>query len=1831
LVRYIGGSGKKMAGAIGGRFFGRSARTAALLVSRAIAARIRDGLLWLSVLFVATAMLGAWPQPTAAQTQAWEVFKKSCAPIATPDAASLGGCTPLLQITAGVPFLYVVTLINNDPGNLQVEVADQFPQGFVPVSMGCAGQGCPPSLPGPIGSATVDLPGGQSVTYLYFTGYMTASAAAQPVANVVTVTPQTSGSTPKTAQSDITVTADAPLPTDIVITKTADVASVTLSQSQPSAVVNFTITVTNSGGEDVFLGGLLKLIDQLTLAPSAGLTYAYSATNWACSATGSAMCPQLPGNSSGTFGPSGGQPLAAIGYGTGNPGLLPAGDSYQITYQVEITIDPSSYCIPKNSSEGVVNHTYLTFANGSGVVSDAVASNNTASVPVAIAQNAITQECTNPPGSPPPGGAGDKVQISPAGAVAWGKSATYQLTVLNTSDKDTLEKIVVRDIMRMLPGMPLFKAQAVKIYCVPPSNGPISCYNPVLQGWKNFTTFNVGVELASIQITELPPGKSIDVFVEIEFEAGVCDSYAGNGLNQVANSGIMEYHQIHDDKAYKYISPVGSVKTEIEKLPKCKLRTEKTGPDKIRFGEKVEYLVTYANDGPYTVEVGSLYDAMALASNRYATGLNADYEFSCTVTQGTVKGAPESSNGVKQTIVRYAVKPQQGVRLIENLPSSDPVVFEPGSVLECKIFIGFQQPSPGNPYCQGAGDPEVVNSALMETSYYFNTSLDAPDAYAETHADLPLCYSVAVAKNINPSIATPGQTVTVTLVVQNNGDDPISGVDLVDLLPAGFTPLAAPPPQCNPACSPPATVSGQSVNGKLGPIGGHKSGTITFTAKAPGTAPQIVFNSLAGTYTPPPAFDWYNKAPNPMTAKAPLAVYEKVPLEIFKEVINQVGSPHPTGPFTMKVSCTLSNPLTGQVIWGPSVQTIVINLASGAPKASVVVPDIFENSVCTIVETGVPQSSPYGFKSPPIYTPGPNLNQNAQIKVVRNGSNTATVSNCYGTVNPATVADKPGECPPEPPPGKPEIAKTCETCTALPDGTYDCSCKITMKWTGAPPPAGQLHVTDKFEGTGKLTDITPPPNQPWQCVPQSLPQSLPGGFECSISAGAVTDPFEAVFAVTMNVDQSQDGQVNCAYLAEDNGNQTTDLAKSCQTIELPRPDLSVVKTGPQTCAKGEDCVFEIKITNNGAPFDEDVVLLDWLQGDAKKTSLWSLVSISPSVCGSSTPPTTFGCLVHLTLGTGQSVTYTVTLRADWPPNADNTTHIENCAGAVLPVPGVSPGVLYSLEDLAAIYGKSPPVVLSKHCVQIDWEPAPVPLSVTKTCKAAYDIPGAPSVPNTCQITVTSSGSSVPATIQVVDTLQDGDPDYDPPSTITSISGQGWTCPQQAIPSESPATCTLPGSALAANGGSSVIDMQVFSADAGALQELQNCVEVSGLDASGNVVAGPSNVCASFEPPVGTLEITKSGPQSCTVGQACTFNIIVRAVNGPFSGTVLLSDSQFKNLDVAGATPNAASPNWQITGVSPPICANQMTTRDFYCAIAVNLSAWGSKVYQVTAIPPANAGTSYLNCAYLAALSGNMPAAGTLYTHQSALPGQLTYLDSSCVNGGLSTLAPLRQRCDPATAKPVGGNCRCTVQGMVPVSKTACGCPKGTELSGGRCRKPPPPLPKCDGATAVPKGGQCACRYPRMNKVSASACACRGGFEFKPGRGCVRPVPDCREGMRYVPKRNRCEPVCSKGTEYNVRRNVCVKAVVTPKCDRRTAVPRGEACVCRYPNMEPSSKTACACPRGTRFAPGRGCVRRIVCEFPAIPNPATGECITIRRDRPRKEKTCEDEGIPVPCP
>ncbi len=159
-----------------------------------------------------------------------------------------------------------------------------------------------------------------------------------------------------------------------------------------------------------------------------------------------------------------------------------------------------------------------------------------------------------------------------------------------------------------------------------------------------------------------------------------------------------------------------------------------------------------------------------------------------------------------------------------------------------------------------------------------------------------------------------------------------------------------------------------------------------------------------------------------------------------------------------------------------------------------------------------------------------------------------------------------------------------------------------------------------------------------------------------------------------------------------------------------------------------------------------------------------------------------------------------------------------------------------------------------------------------------------------------------------------------------------------------------------------------------------------------------------------------------------------------------------------------------------------------------------------------------------------------------------------------------------------------------------------------------PLPDCNLRSTRPRGNRCSCRYDGMRKISPTQCVCPRGSRLVPGRGCVdrpRPQPVACDQATTIQRGKAClcrydnmvrrSPVacaCPRGTKLRPGRG-CVRLdrPRPPRCDARTTVLRNNRCDCRYPFMAKTSNTACRCLPGLKFVPGRGCQKVVVPQPP----------------------------------
>ena len=495
---------------------------------------------------------------------------------------------------------------------------------------------------------------------------------------------------------------------------------------------------------------------------------------------------------------------------------------------------------------------------------------------------------------------------------------------------------------------------------------------------------------------------------------------------------------------------------------------------------------------------------------------------------------------------------------------------------------------------------------------------------------------------------------------------------------------------------------------------------------------------------------------------------------------------------------------------------------------------------------------------------------------------------------------------------------------------------------------------------------------------------------------------------------------------------------------------------------------------------------------------------------------------------------------------------------------------------------------------LDCQPEEPKVTVLKTCDPAVVVDGPIlSYEAKCRISVTATGP-VTGTFSLTDLLG---PSGSSGTTNSISSAEPWICtpaPPPAVAAGTPIACSMSGADLNAAGGTSNIDVTIGFKS---LDDIANAKQCANLAKDGKAVdESCTPITAPKQKP--TLTVRKTcDPAVATPavkGAEAKCHITVTATGSPLPASVQISDV----LNAAGAgnqiVAMTSTENW----ACDPLPVSSSTPAQCSLPGTDLAAAGGQSVIDVTVrIVDSPAGKTPQQCVSAEGLdSGGKPE---LTAPQVCVPIKM-----------VTTTPPPAPKCDAATTKLSGGQCRCIVKGMVPVTKTICGCPDGTKLSKGRCQAPPPPPPpppKCDTDTTVLSKGLCACRYRNMTQSGALSCQCKKGYDFVPGRGCVAPKPRCTDGTRFNQNRNRCEPICGPDRTYDRKGNICIRIKTPPKCDMTTAVPRGDACACLYPGMT-SDGTSCSCPKGEKFQRGRGCVSvEVQCKDGAQFNPRRQRC------------------------
>jgi hypothetical protein len=952
---------------------------------------------------------------------------------------------PAAGVPVGSSVYYLVTLSPNSTTPSPVTLNETYPTGFTFLGADCypAGSTSPTSFT--ITNATsnglslgpVIVPPTTQVVCAISGFFNIPGAPANNAVNIV----DAGGTSLNTAQVQATVQQNPVLPGDLSILKTVSPSSIDVSAGP--AILHYTIKITNNAaGVPLYLGSIFELSDQLALIPlSVPLRATYVAGSATCQPAGPNCLDPIPVPPSSTVI----LPTIALQafekwrFPTGSPGTILPGGTITLQYDIKIEKLPQYNCVI--ASDGVRNQAFITLASGTTAIGEQdptntginTVANNTADSPNVTVFTGATindPDCGSDVLAPPPVLKVTKTQVSPIlpTPVLWGNSATYDITIANTSGNPvTLSSL--RDFIEEDPGTPLFKATLTGSACSTPNGPGTGTGVQQLQGYYDTKQVWNGPNVT------VPGNGTVTCKLTVKFSDQTCDSWDAGLPSLVTNVAQVKYQAtvtVLGNPTLVTYTLYATVDTPMEQAPICKFEVGKTllppTQSKIIFGSPVTYRVTFKNNEPVQRVVGTLGDFLRIVQNNYATSMPITYSYNCTLAGGvTGFGALTIPSTPGQVV--YTALASQGVQILRKTN----VTFPSNASVMCDIQVTVQRPPVNDPFCLSSVVPQLENLAVMDISPFYNPNMNWPPSptynpmpplplaqppqpatgptnWAAITLPLPKCFHLQVNKSSIPTTTmTTGGPIIYTLTIQNLGDDLVgpSGTYpwvLQDafLAPNALTPTMIPPltltgctgPDC--AWLPFPTPTPYAPQFQLGFNNFPHGNTVTVQFTVPGpyavnpTGPGVCNDASAFMVGPPTVSqDWYASAyTDPATTPKPpihycVPVTVPTSLQVSKktEYLAGLPIPNPEPGFPLTVSCTPS---------GPSTPLIITN--GGAPQ---LVNNIPSTSNCTFTETviAVPSSYPASCKWVPTFV----------IDGVPHTANPYTITNIQALPNPHTV------------------------------------------------------------------------------------------------------------------------------------------------------------------------------------------------------------------------------------------------------------------------------------------------------------------------------------------------------------------------------------------------------------------------------------------------------------------------------------------------------------------------------------------------------------------------------------------------------------------------------------------------------------------------------------------------------------------------------------------------------------------------------------------------------------------------------------------------------------
>lgn len=977
------------------------------------------------LLLFAGFLLAFWPAP--ANATAFGVNKDLCQ-----------GTTCGLQSVAPGAAVYYKISLNAPPTSAAtpVDILDTLPVGFQPVAYGCAASAGAQTATTPSTAQSLVISTSVPVTGVWecvISGFFVPGPP-QNVSNTAQVVdPANHASVWGSDSVNTYVDPALPLPSNLAVNKTANVTSIDISQAPQD--VTYTITITNTGAVDLYLGSLMTLDDSLKLPPL-GVVVNASLINVTCAATPGSDC--LNPVSTITQMPvliASGAPTAFAhwGYPTGSQGVLHAGHQIVLTVVVRYSRVPGVVCILAPNADGAINHAdiVLTLPGTQTTLSDINAGDNFWDVPVHIDTGAtvVDPACNAPYQPPSPVLQVTKVQVSPLPNTAphpWGTTFRYRVTVRNISQIPGLRirNIQVADSVVEWLQTPPFTGTRMGYSCTPSCTTPSPILPQQFQGNFDTRQMAAGGILVAQSAGGLAYNQTASFDILLRYSNPGCDSYPAINPKDIFNLGrVTAWDQQVGTAPPTHVNQIvqGAVVTHMQPVPACPLITHKTSSSAgvILFGNPnnnatTTYQIDFGNPTNQSYTMGTIGDMMRIVPPLtgvapYAFQIQVDYSFNCMVTQGTVTGYPGTNqngpNGFDTVQVVVTQLPQQGVRLIRN---NQPVVFGPHSNLHCDLFAWVHQPAAHDPYCSTGF---LENASVMDASIYYDPnspwpSTSAPGMWSSVVRPLPPCHNLVVNKTASPPWIWPGGgPLSWTLHVTNFGPvvTPADRLIVTDtmsngLLATTYSQSCIPTTGCPPPPPPPPlwNPSPSAANPSILNIGNLRIGaqiqTVMTLANAPasvGPGGQVCNAATASVsqWVLPPHNIYYWKSTQTLHDDACIPVFAAGSLTVRKLLDNNVGAQLPSNfVFPITVNCSS---------YGPNA---TLGLAAGGTWTAQHVP---AGSTCTIGEGALPVLAPTPTCAHPVWTTNFSPGATVVIPQANNSTTTVTVRNVITCPPPA--------------------------------------------------------------------------------------------------------------------------------------------------------------------------------------------------------------------------------------------------------------------------------------------------------------------------------------------------------------------------------------------------------------------------------------------------------------------------------------------------------------------------------------------------------------------------------------------------------------------------------------------------------------------------------------------------------------------------------------------------------------------------------------------------------------------------------------------------------------